>query len=34
MNTLNNNMFYMNTLCYKKNNNIYNVNYNLFYINI
>ena len=29
----NNNMFYMNTLYYKKNNNIYNVNYNIFYIN-
>ena len=26
-------MFYMNTLYYKKNNNIYNSNYNIFYIN-
>ena len=25
----NNNMFYMNTLYYKKNNNIYNSNYNM-----
>jgi hypothetical protein len=37
MNTLNtkknNNMFYINTLCYKKNKNIDNANYNIFYIN-
>ena len=28
-----NNIFYMNTFYYKKNNNIYNANYNIFYIN-
>ena len=36
MNTLNNkknnNKFQMHTLYYKKNNNIYNTNYNIFFI--
>jgi len=29
----NNNIFYMNTLYYKKKSNIHNANYNIFYIN-